>query len=73
VKSPFLPDQYCDVACGGGGCGSCGEGNSCTNGAQGKVISAMNTIAQAEDVANNKTLSANSLKKEVSFKMLFMI
>lgn len=64
VKSPFLPDQYCDVACGGGGCGSCGEGNSCTNGAQGKVISAMNTIAQAEDVANNKTLSANSLKKE---------
>mgnify|MGYP001795975341 FL=1 len=35
MKSPFTEGQTCDAACGGGGCDSCGEGDSCTAGAQG--------------------------------------
>ena len=48
LKSPFEEGQFCDAACGWGGCGSCGEGDSCTDGAQGKVTSAVKLSEIAE-------------------------
>lgn len=61
-----MPSQPCDAACGGGGCDSCGEGASCIEGAQGKVSSAMDVIAEAEEETENKTAVANAAKGEVS-------
>lgn len=65
LKSPFEEGQFCDAACGGGGCGSCGEGDSCTDGAQGKVTSAVKLSEIAEQEASSKSDQAEKILMEV--------
>ena len=65
MKSPFTEGQTCDAACGGGGCDSCGEGDSCTDGAQGKVTAAVGITESAEEVARNKSEAAKNKLEEV--------
>lgn len=66
LKSPFDEGQFCDAACGGGGCDKCGEGDSCTEGAQGKLTSAVKVTERAKMAAGNKSEEALTKLGEVS-------
>ena len=67
MKSPFTEGQTCDAACGGGGCDSCGEGDSFTDGAQGKVTAAVGITESAEEVARNKSEAAQDKLQGVCY------
>lgn len=75
LKSPYSVDNVCDVTCGGGGCDSCGMSDSCTNGALGKVNSAITITEEAENIAINKTMKAQEITDKVilSFTLVLLI
>lgn len=53
-QSVASSDDQCDAACGGGGCGSCGGGQSCSEGAKGKSATASSLADKAADALEAK-------------------
>ena len=73
MKYPFTAGQFCDAACGGGGCDSCGEGDSCTDGALGKVSSSETIIEAAFEMVDEKNEQTGDIKKEVRFNTCIVL